>query len=1030
MRRSAILFTFILGCLSGQSLPTAYSIATLAGKLDLGDNGPAARAIIRFPSAVTMDRNGNTYVAETIGRVRKITPAGVISTFAGNGVPRTSGDGKLATEAEIGRPTGLAVDSTGNVFILDSRTCQIRKVSNDGRISTVAGKDFCDSTPNGSLAAGSNIEAFDIAIDRQNRVVFSEPFAGLVRRIETNGTLTTIAGVDRCCFSGDGGPATSAALDWPQSLAYDATGNLYIGDYFGCRVRQVNPTGIINTVAGNGLCTTTGDGASATASAIGFVTAVSADAAGNLYIGDLGNYRVRQVGLSNNSLTTIAGFFGAGFAGDGGPAIRGAFSNIVDLFWDPRGLLIADQNNHRLRRILGDNVDTAAGREPFAGDGGPAADAVLFTPYDVSVDAAGNVLVLDADNNRLRQINSAGAIQTVAGAASLGAFNGDDKPALEMQLAGPHAVFVAPTGITYFTDERNGRVLAMNRTTGRITTVIKRLSSPAGVVLSPTGTTLYVAEQGKHQIVAIELATGNSSIYAGTGTLGYSGDGGQANRAQLRSPEMIAVDPSGNLYIADWGNDRIRKVTPGRVISTIAGNGTRASTGDGGLATAASVEDPLGIALDERGNVYFSEILRIRRIDVSTGRIATIAGNGEGGFSGDGGLAINARLRHPNGLRVLRNGTVYFTDGLNDRVRTLTPIGAAALQIARGNTQSTAPGTLFGEPLGVRAVSSAGIAIPGVELQFEIVAGAATLGARTVATGPDGIALTSVTAGPTAGPVTVRVSGAGLPALTFALTVAIGAVPPPPPVTTNNPRIASGGIVQAGNFGGGNTISPGTWIEIYGTNFSPREATWAGAFNGTQAPDTLDGVRVLIDGKRAFLQLVHPGQINALVPDGIGTGPVRVQITNAIGNSEEVVVTGAARSPGLLAPAAFNVGSRQYAAAFHTDGSFVGRADLIAGVAFRPALPGDRIVLYGIGFGPTNPLVPPGTITGAANSLPNFVVKLGDTVVVAEYAGLAGSFVGLYQFNLVIPEGLSGDQRLTVTANGAAVVQQLFLTLQ
>lgn len=249
----------------------------------------------------------------------------------------------------------------------------------------------------------------------------------------------------------------------------------------------------------------------------------------------------------------------------------------------------------------------------------------------------------------------------------------------------------------------------------------------------------------------------------------------------------------------------------------------------------------------------------------------------------------------------------------------------------------------------------------------------------------------------------------------------------------NRPTISQGGVITAGAFGAATTIAPGSWIEIYGTNLATETRQWGGNdFSGNNAPTVLGGVRVSIGGTPAFVQLISPGQINAQVPGGLSAGPTTMTVTNAAGTSDNYNITVAARSPGLLSPPVFRVNNRQYLAALFPDNTtFVGAANFISGVASRPARAGDVIITYGVGFGATNPNVPPGQIVTAANSLPNFTFRFGSSNGEIVYAGLAPNFVGLYQFNIRVPTGLAaGDVPVTVSVDGVNVSQTLFTTVQ
>jgi uncharacterized protein (TIGR03437 family) len=259
--------------------------------------------------------------------------------------------------------------------------------------------------------------------------------------------------------------------------------------------------------------------------------------------------------------------------------------------------------------------------------------------------------------------------------------------------------------------------------------------------------------------------------------------------------------------------------------------------------------------------------------------------------------------------------------------------------------------------------------------------------------------------------------------VTFSLTAT-------PTVTVTPPRVTS--IITAGAFGAAPRIAPGGWIEIYGTNLARETRQWSGDdFVNGVAPTQLAGVRVLINDRPAYVQLVSPTQINALAPDGIGTGRVNAVVINGDGPSAAFSIEAAGRAPALLAPPAFARGGTQYVAALFPDGSFVGPEGLIAGAAFRPAAAGDRVLMYGVGFGATVPGIPAGLIVGQANTLPNLRVRMGGRDATVEYGGLAGGFVGLYQFNVVVPaEVAAGDAELTVTVDGVALAQTLAIAVR
>ena len=236
--------------------------------------------------------------------------------------------------------------------------------------------------------------------------------------------------------------------------------------------------------------------------------------------------------------------------------------------------------------------------------------------------------------------------------------------------------------------------------------------------------------------------------------------------------------------------------------------------------------------------------------------------------------------------------------------------------------------------------------------------------------------------------------------------------------------------VSAGAFGGFRAVAPGGWLEIFGKDLAGTTRSWQDSdFVSGRAPTVLDGVRVTVDGIPAYVAFISPGQINVQAPDGIRPGNVPVVVTSAAGASTPYVITAAARTPGLLAPASFAAGGKQYVAAIHSNLAFVGPANLVPGANFRPAVPGDVIVLYGVGFGATAPASLAGQ-PAPAGTLPNVVLQLGQVTVPLAYAGASPGAYGLYQFNFTVPAGLSGDVPLTLSVDGVVVNQTLWFAVR
>jgi len=352
----------------------------------------------------------------------------------------------------------------------------------------------------------------------------------------------------------------------------------------------------------------------------------------------LGSFWVTEARATGYIISTVAGSGTSGYSGDNGPATSASFFGPSDVAVDNAGnFYISELSN--IRKVSSTGTITgyagdAGGTSGFSGDGGAATSAALNGPQGVAADRAGNLYIADTTNVRIRKVNTSGVISTYAGNGT-SAFFGDGGLATSAELISPRRVAVDSSGNLYITDFL--RIRKVN-TSGIISTV------------------------------------------AGNGTSGFSGDGGLATSAKLNSPLGVAVDSAGNLYIADFGNQRIRKVNTGGIITTVAGNGTSGFSGDGGLATSAKLNSPQGVAVDSAGNIYIADSGNQRIREVSTsGVISTIAGDAISGFSGDGGPATLAELNNPQSVAIVSTGNLYVMDSANLRVRLLVAYPAPAI---------------------------------------------------------------------------------------------------------------------------------------------------------------------------------------------------------------------------------------------------------------------------------------------------------------------------------------------------------------
>jgi sugar lactone lactonase YvrE len=334
---------------------------------------------------------------------------GTIATIAGNGSAAFAGDGGLATAAGLNHPWGIAIDSTGAIYICDSDNARIRRVSPSGIISTVAG----DGVPGASGDGGSALQASlsdvaGVAFDAAGNFYFGDASNRRVRKVTPAGIISTVAGTGIQGFSGDGGRAISATLNRPTFVVVDPAGNLYITDSSNQRIRRVDLNGTITTFAGNGVAGFSGDGGLANGASLAFPLGMAMDKTGNLYVADANNHRIRRINPSG-VITTIAGNGVEGFSGDLGPAISASLNYPEDVAIDGSGnLFIADSGNNRIRKVDSFGViSTTAGTivNGFSGDGGPSVDAVLNFPWGLATDAAGDLYIADRVNNRIRKIS-------------------------------------------------------------------------------------------------------------------------------------------------------------------------------------------------------------------------------------------------------------------------------------------------------------------------------------------------------------------------------------------------------------------------------------------------------------------------------------------------------------------------------------------------------------------------------------------------------------------------------------------------
>ena len=662
-------------------------------------SGKATETEISLVDGIAVDKKGNVFIAmREHNIISRIDTKGMMTRYAGSGESGFSGDGGPAIKANFKTPAGLAFDPEGNLYIADRENHRIRKIDTSGNISTFAGIGEAGFSGDDGPAVKARLSLpSGVAIDKKGNLYISDRSNDRIRVVDKKGVIRTYAGSGVAGFQGDAGPALKAQLDKPFGIALDEAENLYIADRNNNRVRKVSPEGIITTVAGDGGFFFMGDNGPAYQASVAAPTGVAVDKKGNLYIADRNNNRIRLVDKLG-MIRTVAGTGQQDYNGESETARETNLYLPFGLTVDSNdNLLVIDRSHYRIRRIdpKSGKVETVAGNglKLFAGDGGPATGATLSFPHGMFVDKSDNLIFSDKGHYRIRKITPEGIISTFGGNGTRGNV-GHNIPVLEANVYNITTLVQNPAGDIFMSSpsgfvsiirrvdtkgvvhdyidtssERYLESISKSKHKGLVQTgAVATITQFSDIVFDPKGN-LFISDRLNHQIRKIDLK-GNISTIAGVGDSDYYGDGGPALEAAFRDPNALASDKQGNIYVAEAANNRIRKIDTKGIVTTVAGNGEHADSGDGGPALKAAIRSMDDIAISPEGELHIlgTNTHKVRKI-TQDGKIVTVAGKGYAGFFGDDGPATKAMLKNPAAISFDSKGNLYIADMGNNRIR-------------------------------------------------------------------------------------------------------------------------------------------------------------------------------------------------------------------------------------------------------------------------------------------------------------------------------------------------------------------------
>lgn len=642
---------FATGPLRAQT-PTTFNFSILAGSgATLGSGTTPSSDRFFNPLGMAVDSSGNIYVADAGDHTVKEISGGNVTVIAGqSGTAGTQNFSTGATSARFIYPAAVAVDSGGNVYVADMGANAIFKISG-GNVSVVAGSPGTAGSQNGAGTAAQFNGPEGIAVDGSGNVYVSDTNNSVIRKIDVHGNVTTLAGSVGVTGSSDG---SSALFNYPGGIAFDATtGNLYVADYDNSTIRAVSTTtGSVSTFAGSAGVTGDTNGAATGGALFNHPAAVAVDGSGHVYVMDTSNQVVREI--AGGAVTTVAG------------SVTGGHS--AALFFYPQGIAVtasgsiyvSDTGNHEIKSVTGGVASILQGAMGTIG----FTSSTFAYPYGITVASNGNIYVADSGNNAIRVVTSSGSVSTLAGTGVAGSADGAGSVAT---FNNPSDVAVDSAGNVYVADTGNStiRMITPGGTVSTLSGIAGTTGSnngaeasatynhPQGIAIDASGN-LYIADTGNSVIRMITKATGQVSTYAGT--VGQTGTADNVRtQALFNGPTSVAVDSSGNVYVADFSNNTIRKISAAGNVTTLAGAPGVGGDADGS-GTHALFNQPYQLAVDGSGNVYVADTYNHAvRVISTAGAVTTIGGD-------------DSRFYYPQGVAVSSGGTLYVADGDNQSI--------------------------------------------------------------------------------------------------------------------------------------------------------------------------------------------------------------------------------------------------------------------------------------------------------------------------------------------------------------------------